>query len=73
MNTYADERRAALRRDFEARRGYWTAWLEELLHHSPDFFEAFLQFTSAPWKSAALEPRVKELVYIAIDAAITHL
>ncbi len=66
-------RRERLRREFEARRGYWTAWLDELLRHSPDFFEAFLRFTSAPWASGALEPRVKELVYIAIDAAATHL
>ncbi len=69
----ADERRAALRERFESRRGYWTPWLDELLRHSPDFFEAFLGFTSAPWNTHALTPRVKELVYIAIDAAITHL
>jgi alkylhydroperoxidase/carboxymuconolactone decarboxylase family protein YurZ len=71
--TDLDPRRAELRQRFEARRGYWTAWLDELLHHSPDFFEAFLGFTSAPWNTQALTPRVKELVYIAIDAAITHL
>lgn len=65
--------RSQLRRDFEKRRGYWTDWLEELLNHSPEFFDAFLRFTSAPWNSNALTPRVKELVYIAIDAAITHL
>jgi alkylhydroperoxidase/carboxymuconolactone decarboxylase family protein YurZ len=63
----------ALRQAFEARRGYWTGWLDDLLRQAPDFFEAFLAFTGAPWKSQALPPRVKELVYIAIDAAITHL
>ncbi len=68
-----DARRQQLRRDFEAQRGYWTAWLDELLQHSPAFFEAFLNFTSAPWKNGPLSPKVKELVYIAIDAAITHL
>lgn len=73
MSTDSALDRTQLRRDFEERRGYWTGWLEEILRHSPEFFDAFLCFTSAPWNSHALTPRVKELVYVAIDAAITHL
>lgn len=68
-----DARRRQLRRDFEARRDYWTAWLDELRRRSPDFFEAFLRFIGTPWEQGPLPPKAKELVYIAVDAAITHL
>lgn len=67
------EREQQLKRDFEARRGYWTPWLEGLLRMSPDFFAAFLAFTGTPWSSGPLPPKVKEFVYIAIDSATTHL
>jgi alkylhydroperoxidase/carboxymuconolactone decarboxylase family protein YurZ len=40
---------------------------------SPDFFEAYMRFSSVPWQHGRLEPKVKEFIYIAIDAATTHL
>ena len=68
-----DARQQALQRDFQARRGYWTGWLDGVLRLSPDFFAAFTAFTGAPWAHGPLPGKVKEFVYIAIDAAITHL
>ena len=44
-----------------------------MLRLSPDFFEAFLNFTGTPWATGPLPGKVKEFVYIAIDASITHL
>ena len=40
---------------------------------SPDFFEAYVEFSSVPWKTGTLEPKIKEFIYIAIDTATTHL
>ena len=40
---------------------------------SPEFFAAYLKLSSVPWLTGTLEPKVKEFVYIAIDAATTHL
>lgn len=62
-----------LKKDFVERRGYWNSFWDGLLLLDPDFFEAYLEFSSVPWSSGVLEPKIKELIYIAIDASTTHL
>lgn len=62
-----------LKAQFLANRGYWNPFWDGLLALSPDFFEAYLNFSSVPWKNGSLEPKVKEFIYIAIDASTTHL
>ena len=48
-------------------------------HHEPTsrygtaIFEAYIDFSSVPWRSGVLEPKVKELIYCAFDASATHL
>lgn len=68
-----DEARARLKAQFTEVRGYWNPFWDDLLKLSPAFFEAYLEFSSVPWKSGPLEPKVKELIYIAIDSSTTHL
>lgn len=68
-----DERRAALKADFESRRGYWHDFWDGLLELDPDFFEAYVRFSAHPWTSGVLEPKVKELIYTAFDASATHM
>ena len=36
-------------------------------------FQAFLAFSTVPWKKGFIAPKVKEFIYIAIDVATTHL
>ncbi len=67
------EREARLKAEFTAARGYWSELWDHVLALSPDFFEAYLRFSSVPWQHGMLEPKVKEFMYIAIDAATTHL
>jgi alkylhydroperoxidase/carboxymuconolactone decarboxylase family protein YurZ len=67
------ERQERLKADFEAKRGYWHSFWDGLLALDPDFFEAYLEFSSHPWTNGVLEPKVKELVYTAFDASATHL
>jgi alkylhydroperoxidase/carboxymuconolactone decarboxylase family protein YurZ len=67
------DRHADLRRRFEESRGYWHPFWDEILQLDADFFEAYLEFSSVPWRQGVLEPKVKELVYIAFDASATHL
>jgi alkylhydroperoxidase/carboxymuconolactone decarboxylase family protein YurZ len=64
---------AELKRQFVANRGYWNEFWDGLLSISPDFFQAYLNFSSVPWKQGPLAPKIKEFIYIAIDAATTHL
>ncbi len=67
------ERQRGLRDQFIDSRGYWNALWDGLLSLDPDFFESYLGFSSVPWQRGPLEPKVKELIYTAIDASTTHL
>ena len=62
-----------LRDDFIEARGSWNEFWDGLLKLDPEFFQAYLTFSGVPWKNGPLEPKFKELIYIAIDAATTHL
>jgi alkylhydroperoxidase/carboxymuconolactone decarboxylase family protein YurZ len=66
-------RQKQLKDDFIKTRGYWDSFWDGLLTLDPNFFEAYLNFSGVPWKTGTLEPKIKELIYIAIDAATTHL
>jgi len=66
-------RQQRLKDEFQAARGYWNTFWDGLLQLAPDFFEAYLAFSSVPWRGGVLEPKVKELIYVAIDASTTHL
>ncbi|RYO97591.1 hypothetical protein DL765_011121 [Monosporascus sp. GIB2] len=63
-----DERREKLKADFTEKRGYWHGFWEDFLRLDPEFFEAYLEFSSVPWVKD-----MKELVYCAFDCAATHL
>lgn len=68
-----DARREALKSSFIENRGYWHSSWEGLLELDPELFEAYVEFSSVPWRTGVLSPMVKELMYCAFDAAATHL
>ncbi|KAK4239523.1 Metallo-hydrolase/oxidoreductase [Achaetomium macrosporum] len=78
-----DENQERLKKEFTDKRGYWHAFWEDFLRLDPEFFEAYLNFSSVPWTKrldgsssegrGALGPKMKELIYCAFDAASTHL
>jgi len=68
-----DARQEELKADFTKKRGYWHEFWSEFLELDPDFFEAYLEYSSVPWTKGTLEPKVKEFIYTAFDAAATHL
>ena len=68
-----DSHRQQLKDDFIAARGYWSELWDGVLQLSPEFFEAYSAFSSVPWKHGTLPPKIKELIYVAIDASTTHL
>ena len=69
----ASGRNEELRDTFVEVRGYWSDALQGLLELDPDFFAAYLDLSAVPWRGGALEPKVKELIYVAVDGAATHL
>jgi alkylhydroperoxidase/carboxymuconolactone decarboxylase family protein YurZ len=68
-----DSRRQALKQRFAEAQGYWDPIWDDALELDPDFFEAYLEFSSVPWQKGVLAPKVKELVLCALDVAATHL
>ena len=72
-NSELGEREQRIKEKFTRHRGYWSEAWDNVLRLSPDFFEAYMEFSSVPWRSGSLEPKIKEFIYIAIDSATTHL
>ena len=63
-----DEKREALKKEFTLKRGYWHAFWEDFLALDPEFFEAYLEYSSVPWVKdvrgdgkggGILEPKVR--------------
>ena len=69
----ADDRREKIKQAFVEARGYWSRGWDPLLDIAPDYFEAYAKFSSVPWRTDILSPKVKELLYIAIDSSMTHM
>ena len=53
--------------------GDWNPMWDMLAEMDPDYLEAFLAFRSVPQKNGPLPQKTKELIFIAINAATTHL
>lgn len=62
-----------LKDKFIQKMGYWNTFRDVLLDHDEDFFESYYHYLTNPWESEILSPKLKELIYIAIDSSTTHL
>jgi alkylhydroperoxidase/carboxymuconolactone decarboxylase family protein YurZ len=51
----------------------WNPMWDLLEEMDPDYLEAFLAFRAVPQKRGPLPQKTKELIFIAINAATTHL
>jgi alkylhydroperoxidase/carboxymuconolactone decarboxylase family protein YurZ len=71
--TQLDAKQEGLKREFSEKRGYWSPFWEDALKLDTPLFEAYYDFSSVPWKHGVLEPKVREFVYVAIDASTTHM
>jgi alkylhydroperoxidase/carboxymuconolactone decarboxylase family protein YurZ len=68
-----NERQRALRDKFIETRGYWNPFWDGLLGLDPEFFDSYIAFSSVPWKTGPVAPKIRELIYTGIDASTTHL
>jgi alkylhydroperoxidase/carboxymuconolactone decarboxylase family protein YurZ len=59
--------------EFTRKRGYWAPFWDGMLAISPDYIEHFTEFASIPQKTGTLGQKIRELIYIAIDASATHM
>ncbi|TKA31324.1 hypothetical protein B0A50_02169 [Salinomyces thailandicus] len=69
------EDHAVLKAEFVKQRGYWNATWDGILALAPEFFAAYTEYSSVPFQPghSTLDAKTKELVYVAIDCATTHL
>src|SRR5690606_20232715 len=66
-------RQQRLKEEFTRTRGTWSDAWEAILRLDPDFLESYLRLSTVPWRKNHLENKVKEFIYIAANAAATHL
>ncbi|MBO0808388.1 MAG: carboxymuconolactone decarboxylase family protein [Actinobacteria bacterium] len=62
-----------LKADFTKKRGYWNPTWDEMLELDPRTFDAYTAFSSHPWVTGQLSPKVREFIYMAFDTSSTHL
>lgn len=75
MNDNYTEKQKKARAQFEADRGSWKwndTW-ETILQMNPDVLSAYSKMSSVPHKKGYLDQKTKEMLYVAIDGAITEL
>ncbi|MCL6300796.1 carboxymuconolactone decarboxylase family protein [Streptomyces kronopolitis] len=54
-------------------RGAWNPLWDGLQERDPAWTEQFMAMAMQPWTSGVLEPKVIELLCIAVDASATHM
>lgn len=62
-----------VREEFEQRRGYWSDFWEVVLEMDYEYLVKYTNLSAHPWENGELDSKLRELVYIAIDASTTHL
>lgn len=73
INTIAGAQRTRIKEKFIRDRGFWPPTFGILLELDPDFFESYTEFSSISSRSGTLEPKYREIIICALDAATTHL
>jgi alkylhydroperoxidase/carboxymuconolactone decarboxylase family protein YurZ len=62
-----------LRERWTAAHGAWNDDWSEFVAVDPGFFDRYVELAAHPWRHGPLEPKVKALVQLSVDAAVTHL
>jgi alkylhydroperoxidase/carboxymuconolactone decarboxylase family protein YurZ len=67
-------RQEQIKERFIAERGFWdeAVWAS-VLEYDPDLLDAYIDWSSVPWRKGHLEPKIKEFLYLAMDVSTTHL
>jgi alkylhydroperoxidase/carboxymuconolactone decarboxylase family protein YurZ len=66
-------RQQEIKKQFMEVRGTWSDSWEAVLRLDPEFLLTYLDFSAVPWRKNHLSDKVKEFVYIAVDANATHM
>ena len=72
MTTSSEATDGALRAAWNEVHGELNAAAEQMLAQDPGYFARVLDFTAHAWRRGPLEPKIKALVLLAVDSAVTH-
>lgn len=73
MTTALTDEQQRIKDEFIRARGPWADHWEATLRLDPEFMRSYLDLSTVPWKKNHLDAKTKTLVYLAVDAAATHL
>lgn len=62
----------AIKAQFVDEMGYWTEGYDAALRTDPTFFNRFRELAAASYDQGVLDPRVRELLLLAVNIAISH-
>lgn len=65
--------RQRIKEQFEAERGFWSDLLDDILDLDPEFLDKFRAISAHPWTEGVLDPKVRELIYVANDCSTNHM
>ena len=70
-----DEKRERIKEEFTKARGYWHPVWDNVLELDPDALSGYTHFSGEVWREgrSVLSKKMKELMYVAVDVATTHL
>lgn len=68
-----NEHQESVKAAYIAARGAWGPFFEDWVRLDPALMQAYIGYSTVPWKTGPLPPKLKEFVYIAVDAQATHL
>src|SRR3984957_4980241 len=66
-------RQQSIKDEFIRVRNTWAPQWESILRNDCDFLHAYLKLSAVPLSHNHLEDKVKEFIYIAVNASSTHL
>lgn len=66
-------RQQEVKEAFVEKRGTWSDAWQAILELNPEYLAGYLTLSMVPWENGTLEPKIKEFIYIAVDAAATHM
>ncbi len=66
-------RQQEIKDEFVEVRGTWSDAYEDILRLDPEFLASYTTFSGVPWRKNHLPDKVKEFIYIAVDANAIHM
>lgn len=67
------QRQQEIKDEFIRVRGTWSDAWEDILRLDPAYLATYTRFSGVPWRQNHLPDKVKEFIYIAVDANATHM